>query len=60
MPTIDDVTLSDSITNLFKAGKVANVPVIASATNDEGGNSGPRNASKLGPATKSLWNLTDA
>ena len=60
MPTIDEVTLSDSITNLFKAGKVANVPVIAGAVNDEGGNSGPRNVSELSPATNSLWNLTDA
>jgi hypothetical protein len=60
VPTIDEVTLSDSITNLFKAGKVANVPVIAGAVNDEGGNSGPRNVSELSPATNALWNLTDA
>ena len=36
------------------------MPVIAGATNDEGGNSGPRNVSELSPATNSLWNLTDA
>jgi carboxylesterase type B len=60
VPTIDEVTLSDSITNLFKAGKVANVPVIAGAVNDEGGNSGPRNVSELSSTTNALWNLTDA
>ena len=60
MPTIDDVTLTDSITNLFKAGKVANVPVIAGAVNDEGGNAAARNTSELSPATNTLWNLTDA
>jgi hypothetical protein len=60
VPTIDDITLSDSITNLFKAGKVANVPVIAGTVNDEGGNAAARNTSELSPATNTLWNLTDS
>jgi hypothetical protein len=54
------VTLTDSITNLFKSGKVANVPTIAGYVNDEGGNAAARNTSELSPATNAMWNLTDA
>lgn len=57
---IDDVTLTDTITRLFQAGKVANVPTIAGYVNDEGGNAAPRNTTELSPATNSLWNLTDS
>lgn len=57
---IDGVTLTDTITRLFQAGKVANVPTIAGTVNDEGGNAVPRNTTELSPATNSLWNLTDA
>lgn len=60
MPMIDDVTLTDTITHLFKAGKVAEVPVIAGATTDEGGNAAARNTTSLSPATNAIWNLTDA
>jgi carboxylesterase type B len=60
VPTIDDVTLTDSITNLFKSGKIANVPTIAGYVNDEGGNAAARNTSELSPATNAMWNLTDA
>jgi carboxylesterase type B len=60
VPTIDNVTLSDTITKLFKAGKVASVPVIAGYVNDEGANSAARNTSELSPATNAVWNLTDA
>jgi carboxylesterase type B len=60
VPTIDDVTLTDSITNLFRSGKFANVPTIAGYVNDEGGNAAPRNVTELSPATNAVWNLTDA
>lgn len=55
---IDDVTLTDSITHLFKQGKVANVPVLAGYVNDEGANSVTRNTTKLSPATSQVWNFT--
>jgi hypothetical protein len=54
------VTLTNSITNLFKSGKIANVPTIAGYVNDEGGNAAARNTSELSPATNAMWNLTDA
>jgi hypothetical protein len=60
VPTIDNVTLSDTITKLFKAGKVANVPIVAGYVNDEGANSAARNTSELSPATNAVWNLTEA
>lgn len=55
---IDNVTLTDTITRLFKQGKVANVAVIAGTVNDEGANSAARNVTVLTPATNSIWNLT--
>lgn len=56
---IDGVTLTDSITRLFKAGKIADVPVIAGAVNDEGANTAPRNAT-ISPASSQIWNLTES
>lgn len=56
---IDGVTLTDSITRLFKAGKVAHVPVIAGAVNDEGANTAPRNAT-LSPSANQIFNLTSS
>jgi hypothetical protein len=56
---IDDVTLTDTITRLFKKGKVAKVAVIAGYVNDEGANTAPRNLSVIGPSTNALYNLTD-
>ena len=55
---IDNVTLTDTITRLFKKGKVANVAVISGFVNDEGANVTPRNVSLLTPGTSSIWNLT--
>lgn len=55
---IDDVTLTDTITKLFKAGKVANVAVIAGTVNDEGANAAARNTTALNTATNAIWNLT--
>lgn len=57
---IDGVTLTDSVTRLFKKGRVANVPVIAGAVNDEAGAFGPRNLTALSPSLNSIWNLTAA
>ncbi len=57
---IDGITLTDTITRLFKKGKIANVGVITGAVNDEGATGGFRNLTALGPATNSIWNLTDA
>jgi hypothetical protein len=56
---IDNVTLTDTVTQLFKKGKVANVAVIAGIVNDEGAVVTPRNVTVLTPATNSIWNLTD-
>jgi len=55
---IDDVTLTDTITRLFKNGKVADVAVISGIVNDEGANVTPRNVTVLTPSTNSIWNLT--
>jgi len=55
---IDDVTLTDTVTRLFKKGKVANVPVISGYVNDEGANTAPRNVTGLTPSTNSIWILT--
>lgn len=68
-PTVDGVTLTDSVTRLFKKGIVANVPVIAGSTTDEGyagyvnasqGNPTPQNTTSLDPSTNRITNLTDA
>jgi hypothetical protein len=58
LPTVDHVTLTDTITRLFKKGKVANVAVLAGHVNDEGANTAPRNITILSPAANSIWNLT--
>ncbi|KAM0276409.1 hypothetical protein ACHAQH_006761 [Verticillium albo-atrum] len=58
LPTIDNVTLTDSITRLFKQGRVANVNVLVGATNDEGSNTIPRNISILAANASGIWNLT--
>jgi hypothetical protein len=55
---IDGVTLTDTITQLFKKGKVANVAVIAGTVNDEGSAASAHNVTTLTPATNSIWNLT--
>jgi carboxylesterase type B len=61
--------LTDSVTRLFKQGKIANVPVIAGSTTDEGfggyinatqNNPMPQNTTTLDPSTNRLTNLTDA
>lgn len=56
---IDGVTLTDTITRLFKAGKVADVAVVAGAVNDEGANIAPRNVT-ISPAASQIWNLTES
>ncbi|KAH7320708.1 Alpha/Beta hydrolase protein [Stachybotrys elegans] len=58
LPTIDGTTLTDSITRLFKQGKVAKVDVLTGAVNDEGANIGSRNIPVVTPAQSSIWNLT--
>ncbi|KAE8312537.1 Alpha/Beta hydrolase protein [Aspergillus transmontanensis] len=68
-PTIDGVTLTDSVTRLFRQGKIANVPTIAGSTTDEGfdgyinatqNNPMPQNTTTLDPSTNRLTNLTDS
>ncbi|KAJ5766243.1 secreted lipase [Penicillium nucicola] len=68
-PTIDGVTLTDSVTRLFKDGKTANVPTIAGCTSDEGYdgwvdayqmNPTPSNTTRLDPQTNRITNLTDS
>lgn len=58
MPTIDGVTLTDTITRLFKKGKAAKVKVLVGATNDEGSNLVSRSIIALEPAQNGIWNLT--
>lgn len=67
-PTIDGLTLTDSVTRLFKKGLVAKVPIIGGSTNDEGFggyinasqmNPTPQNTTKLDPSTNRITNLTD-
>ncbi|KAI9154858.1 putative cholinesterase [Paramyrothecium foliicola] len=58
LPMIDGSTLTDSITNLFKQGKVAKVDVIAGVVNDEGANTTPRNITLFNSTLSSIWNLT--
>jgi len=60
LPTIDGVTLTNTVSRLFKAGKIANVPVIAGFVNDEGANTVPRNTSTLSVDNSQIYNLTDA
>lgn len=57
---IDGVTLTDTLTQLFKKGKVASVPVIAGAVNDEGANTLPKNTSSLTVATNGIWGLDNS
>jgi carboxylesterase type B len=57
---IDGVTLTDSISQLFKKGKVAKVKTVVGFVNDEGANTAPRNTSFLDSSTNSIWNLTDS
>ncbi|KAJ5511220.1 secreted lipase [Penicillium expansum] len=68
-PTIDGVTLTDSVTRLFKNGKTANVPTIAGCVSDEGYdgwidayqmNPTLKNTTQLDPSTNRITNLTDA
>lgn len=60
LPTIDNVTLTDSITRLFKQRKTLNVPIIAGTVNDEGANAAARNITVLDASTNGIWNLTNA
>lgn len=60
LPMVDGVTLTDTITRLFKAGKVANVAVIAGTVNDEGAGVTARNTTVLTPATSGIWNLSSS
>ncbi|KAH6683775.1 Alpha/Beta hydrolase protein [Plectosphaerella plurivora] len=57
-PTIDGVTLTDSVTRLFKQGKVAEIDVLVGATNDEGANTVSRSITTLEPEQNGIWNLT--
>lgn len=68
-PTIDGLTLTDSVTRLFKNGKTANVPTIAECTNDEGFdgwinayqmNLTPQNTTRLDPSANRIIKVTDA
>ena len=52
--------MTNTVSRLFKEGKIANVPTIAGFVNDEGANTVPRNTSVLSPATSQIYNLTDA
>ena len=65
-PTIDGLTLTDSVTRLFKKGLLAEVPIIGGSTNDEGFegylnasqmNPTPQNTTKLDPSTNRITNL---
>jgi len=58
LPMIDGVTLTDSVTRLFKKGKVAKVKTVVGFVNDEGANTAARNTSVLDSATNAIWNLT--
>ncbi|KAG8629190.1 hypothetical protein KVT40_003055 [Elsinoe batatas] len=58
LPTVDGLTLTDTITRLFKQGKVANVATIAGFVNDEGAGGGNRSLATLTPAQNGIWNLS--
>lgn len=60
LPTIDNITLTDTITRLFKQGRTANVDVLVGATNDEGSNTIARNITVLDANVSAVWNLTGA
>lgn len=60
LPAVDGVTLTDTITRLFKKGKVANVKTIVGFVNDEGANTAARNTSVLDSTTNAIFNLTDS
>lgn len=62
------MTLTDSVTRLFKRGKLANAATIAGSTTDEGfdgyldaqqQNPTPRSTTTLDPSTNRITNLTD-
>jgi hypothetical protein len=44
LPTIDGITLTDSVTNLWKDGKIAKIPFIGGYVSHESGNFISRNA----------------
>lgn len=57
---IDGITLTDTMTRLYQAGKVANIPVIVGTVNDEAAEVEARSNTTLVPAKNQVWNLTDA
>lgn len=57
---VDGITLTDTMTRLYQAGKVADVPVIVGTVNDEGAMAEARSNTALVPANNQVWNLTDA
>jgi carboxylesterase type B len=56
---IDGVTLTDTMTKLYQAGKAANVPVIIGTVNDERAEFEARSNTTLSIANNQVWNLTD-
>ncbi|KAK7033929.1 hypothetical protein VNI00_012553 [Paramarasmius palmivorus] len=59
LPTIDGITLTDSITNLWKDGKVAKIPFIGGYVSHESGNFISRNAT-FSANSIGGYNLSDA
>lgn len=60
MPMIDGITLTDTMTHLYKAGKIVDVPVIVGSMNDEGAQFEAHSNTTLSVATNKVWNLTDS
>ena len=57
---IDGVSLTDTMTRLHQAGKVADVPVIVGTINDGGAELEARSNTTLSTTNDQIWNLKDA
>jgi hypothetical protein len=60
LPTVDGITLTDTITNLYLQGKFSKLPYISGYVTDEASNSLPRTITELNATTLGFYNLSQA
>ena len=59
-PTVDGVTLTDTLSRLFQQGKFVKIPTLVGAVNDEGAQSPIRNQTAIMPSANGIWNLSSS
>lgn len=60
LPTIDGVTLTDTVTKLLQKGKIAEVPFIGGHVTDEAAAVTPKDVSRVDASVVGQWNLSAA